>query len=341
MMEKSSSGPIRELWNFPLLKALYGRRSRRFGMGMEMPPGPLAFKSRHAPAPLTRLEQALLVAAGTGVNGWTFGIPYSPATEGAHASYSLRLTGRTFPTGAAIGTPELFYTDDEGVYLTRLRDLPPTRVREMEDLDDIERILATCQQQIVRISDRRLTVPREVPHVFEHNLWSANFPGSTLFMPVADVGQYFLSLLMIRIQNRSVFYDDRNGRLAGDLEPYIRSGLLDGERRIPLTQMEQGARSPGRPALSTMAHNMVLTLQAMGLGGWMYQGINSYSPHGGLRGTGNPGPGFPVSAGPAVAGAQPGRSGRALREPLPSLLRRYEGGGPAGGRVEVRRGRHL
>ena len=106
-----SGEPIREVGNFPLLKALFGRRSWRFALGMEQPGGPLAFKSRHAPVSLSELEQALLVAAATRVSGWNFGNPYSPATEGRYCSYTLRFTGRTFPTGAGIGTPELFYTE--------------------------------------------------------------------------------------------------------------------------------------------------------------------------------------------------------------------------------------
>ena len=145
-----SDGPMQEVGGFPLLKALFGRRARRFALEMELPGGPLAFKSRHAPVSLSELEQALLVAAATGVSGWNFGIPYSPATEGRYSSYTLRFTGRTFPTGAGIGTPELFYTDDNGVYLLRTRDTPPTQVQELEEMDDIERVLAMCRQALVK-----------------------------------------------------------------------------------------------------------------------------------------------------------------------------------------------
>ncbi len=54
---------------------------------MELPPGPLAFKSRHAPVALEPQEQELLVAAAGGVSGWNFGIPYSPSTEDAYSNY--------------------------------------------------------------------------------------------------------------------------------------------------------------------------------------------------------------------------------------------------------------
>jgi hypothetical protein len=34
-------------WSYPLFEALYGRRSRRFGLGFEMPEGPFRYKSAH------------------------------------------------------------------------------------------------------------------------------------------------------------------------------------------------------------------------------------------------------------------------------------------------------
>jgi hypothetical protein len=43
---------LRELAAFPLVEALYGRRSRRFALGDEIPDGPLAYRSRHEPVPL-------------------------------------------------------------------------------------------------------------------------------------------------------------------------------------------------------------------------------------------------------------------------------------------------
>ncbi len=292
-MPDSNWGEIyRQVGEFPLLKALFGRRSRRFAMGMELPGGPLAFKSRHEPVPLSDLEQALLLAAATGVSGWNFGIPYSPATEGRYPSYTLRFTGRTFPTGAGIGTPELFYTDDNGVYLLRTRDTPPTRVQELEGMDDIERVLAMCRQAVVKIGDQRLTVPREMPHTMAHNVWNANLPGSTLFLPVSDVGEYFLGVLAMQVLNRVVVYDDRNQRLAGNLEPYIKSGLLDEAKRVPLSQMEQIALTGTAASLATMGHNIMLMLQAMGLGGWMYTGLNTYSLMGAFTEQGVAGLGF-------------------------------------------------
>src|SRR5690606_10572084 len=43
---------LAESRRFPLFDALFGRRSRRFGWGMEIPHGPLAYKSELPPVPL-------------------------------------------------------------------------------------------------------------------------------------------------------------------------------------------------------------------------------------------------------------------------------------------------
>jgi hypothetical protein len=117
-----SASPIRELSTFPLMSAIFGRRARRFATGMEIPSGPLAFKSRHTPMPLSELEPAILVAAATGVTGWNFGIPYTASRPTELAHYPVRAGVRTAPTAAASGTPALFYADDHGVYFTNLRD---------------------------------------------------------------------------------------------------------------------------------------------------------------------------------------------------------------------------
>src|SRR5258707_13344875 len=51
-------------WSYPLFEALYGRRSRRFGLGFEMPGGPLRYKSPHKPGPPREIQGTLLGGAG-------------------------------------------------------------------------------------------------------------------------------------------------------------------------------------------------------------------------------------------------------------------------------------
>src|SRR2546422_3822064 len=65
----NSPDSSRELQSYPLLTALRERRSRRFGLGMRIPVGPLAFESRHKPTPLTEDEEAALVFAACSITG--------------------------------------------------------------------------------------------------------------------------------------------------------------------------------------------------------------------------------------------------------------------------------
>ena len=69
MSQAAETELLQRVWDYPLFAALYGRRSRRFGLGFEIAEGPFPYRSRHAALPLDEFEEALLVAAGTGVSG--------------------------------------------------------------------------------------------------------------------------------------------------------------------------------------------------------------------------------------------------------------------------------
>lgn len=290
--EPLSDDLLRQVWEFPLLAAIFGRRSRRFALGMEIPDGPLAFKSRYASLALSELERTILVAAATGVTGWNFGIPYTPAESPGHATYAVRFTGRAFPSGAAIHTGELFFTDDTGTYMVKSRDLQPSRVREVQEVSDSERLLAVCRKATVKLGDKRLEVPRRFPHISEHNLWNANAPGSVLFLPVVDLSERTLASLCMQIINGGYLYDDFAGRMCGDLAPFFRSGLLQEQRRMNLSVFEQNLLATATAETAIVGHNIVLTMQALGLGGWLYTGINPNSLLGAFADEGVPGLGF-------------------------------------------------
>ena len=65
---------VHKVWEYPLFEALFGRRSRRFGLGFETTEGPFKYKSRRPPLPLSDIEEAMLVAAGVGFSGLRSGI---------------------------------------------------------------------------------------------------------------------------------------------------------------------------------------------------------------------------------------------------------------------------
>jgi hypothetical protein len=284
---------LADLGRFPLLEAIFGRRSRRFGLGMRIPSGPLAYTSRHAPLPLSDLERALLVLCGAGISGWTFGIEHTASAAPEHGcNYPIRLTGRTYASRAGVLSSELAFTDDSGSYITRLRDLDARGLRELRDAADLPALLGWLEQHVVRLSDRRASVPAGAPHVSSHNLWNANQPGTTLFMPVIDLTQPTLNTLFIRMGEGIVPYDPFAGRPCGDLEPLMRRGVLDARRRMSLIDFEQSILAGAAMEMAIACHNISLALQAMGLGGWTYTGINPLSLMGAYAADGVPGLGF-------------------------------------------------
>jgi hypothetical protein len=289
----STSQSLTDLVEYPLVEAVYGRRARRFGLGMEIPSGPLAFRSRHEPVPLTELERSLLTAAGTGVSGWAFGVPFGPDRPDQHAHYTHRFTGRTAPTAAGFGTPVLFSTDDEGTYLTNTRDHRPSPLHDHSgDAETVDQVLDVVRACTTKLSDERLDLPRESPHMLPPNVWMANSPGSTMFVPVADASEELLGLLTMALANGSLPVDTAAQRPAGDLAPFVRSGLLHEDRPAPLIGLQQMAYEANCSEIDFMSHNIVLTMQAMGLGGLFFSGLNRWSVLGAFADDGVKGFGF-------------------------------------------------
>jgi hypothetical protein len=277
-MTRSAEG-LDLLLGYPLLHALFGRRARRFGLGMEIPSGPLAFQSTKSPVPLSEVERTLLVAAATGVSGWSFGVPFGPRTPDAHAEFTLRFTGRTAPTAAGIGTPALLLTDGEGRYCVRTRDVTPGRMAEpgAGDDDPLGPILAACREATVRIGEGRLDLPSEPPHLLPPNLWWANRPGSTLFFPLVDAAEECLGILALMMRHGVMVVDQDTGEPAGNLEPFVRSGLLDREKRFPLSELQHDVHECACLEAAFMGHNIMLVMQGMGLGGLYFNGLDLLS----------------------------------------------------------------
>lgn len=261
---------------------------------MEIPSGPLAYKSKLDPLPLSELEQSILIAAATGVTGWNFGVPFGPDRKDEHAHYTARFTGRTFPTAGGFGTPVMLYTDDNGTYITNTRDFKPSGISKLDGelSDSTERIIEVCRKNTTKLSSSRLDLPAAPPHMLEPNLWMANAPGSTLFMPIGDASEQVLALMALAISNGNVLMDDETGKPAGNLQPFISSGLLDETKRIPLSVMHQMAYEANCSELAFMCHNIVLTMQAMGLGGLYFNGMSRWSILGALADQGIKGFGF-------------------------------------------------
>src|SRR5260370_14921675 len=80
-----------------LIETIWKRRTHRVSRGSDVAAGEMTYKSPHPRAPLTPLEEALLIAA-TGCTGLSMpDRPFYDATSGAHimAKPNLNLFGRT------------------------------------------------------------------------------------------------------------------------------------------------------------------------------------------------------------------------------------------------------
>src|SRR6202048_836572 len=174
-------------WSYPLFEALYGRRSRRFGLGVEMREGPFSYKSAHAPVPLGEIEEALLVGAGAGFSGLAL---WDLPTPGP----SRRRSGRTFPTTRPGGQTALFFTNDEGLYVLD-DNVAASKLREIETPDERIKLLEAYRAQRRELCRGRLDIPRRILPMSGHDLWDSNRPGSTLFLPVCDVSASLISLI--------------------------------------------------------------------------------------------------------------------------------------------------
>ena len=108
-----------------------------------------------------------------------------------------------------------------------------------------------------------------------HNTWCANVPGSTLVIPVADVAQHMILSLAYLVQNGACIYDDINNRPIPGMDRF--ADLVDVSAPYPLAFVEQFALTETTVEIATSCYAGALMLQALGLGGWMYDGLNAFS----------------------------------------------------------------
>ena len=100
---------------------------------MSIPAGPLAYKSRHRPAPLAEEEEAALAFAACGITGYALGdLCYA---QGQGGNIMAGHVGRTIASGDALHTVALAVTNDQATYLLkRPRDFAPETLPEIIEL---------------------------------------------------------------------------------------------------------------------------------------------------------------------------------------------------------------
>jgi hypothetical protein len=104
-------------------------------------------------------------------------------------------------------------------------------------------------------------------------------PGTTLFMPVADMTEEMVNAVMLTVDLGNYIADDRNGMRPCCDEKWIKEGWVDNP--VPLSMFEISIMNAVGAESSFIGHNIVLAEQAMGLGGWMYGGVTGFVAMGG------------------------------------------------------------
>jgi hypothetical protein len=269
---QSPAGPLE---NYPLLTALRERRSRRFGLGMNIPAGPFAFQSRHPPAPLTEDEEAALVFAACGITGYALAdLCYAPDGGG---NIMAGLVARTIASGDGLQTVALVVTNDEATWLIRRpQELPAGDIPELIALGRRGAFTELYRRGRVKIKDGRAAPPTAPLFNINANRWSAHAPGTTYFLPVNDLTfMYVNGLLEILNEATGVFIlDERNQYRPAGLGRFARSrgGHLEDDphrgRVVTIRQVEQFVTEFVTIEQGMMLQNLGLMAQGLGLGGF-------------------------------------------------------------------------
>jgi hypothetical protein len=289
-MSSTDQKDYKEMIDFTLIEALLGRRSRRFFMGAAIPDGVFEYESKSKPVPLSEEEKMLVLAACGGNTSWHHmirrGDPYAPHLS----NYSGAAGGRIFPSAAGFETSVTFFTDDEGLYYLDMRDAPAFSERGVEGQLDLDVFVENVRGRVKKVYDGRLKLPSQMPITEAHNTWVFNKPSTMLVIPVGDLSQHVLLNILYMLQNGLVLYDDINGRAIPGIEMY--KDIANVNNVWPITFVEQWSLSELTVELGASCYAGTLMLQAMGLGGWMFNGIDPFAMLGASGEARFPGLGF-------------------------------------------------
>ncbi|MDN5870552.1 MAG: hypothetical protein L0H73_07535, partial [Nitrococcus sp.] len=259
----------------PLARVLWSRRTRRVPRGSDVAAGSMSHVSENAPAPLAKLEEAILIAA-TGASGLTMpDRPWQDAETGdpVMSKPNLMMQGRTAGSPDNAQGTHFFMINDEGTYF--LKRLAP--LEGGIDAWSEETLIARAEEAKVRILDRRIDVPgpRDFPAYLDSNRFLSNRPGSTVFFPVVDLSHQYINGLMYLLTQpegaRPTIIDDRNFYRPAGTKKWIEKGFLNADIKVPLGVIYE-MRTEIEASL--LVQNLSLVTEAMGLGAWIHGTIS-------------------------------------------------------------------
>jgi hypothetical protein len=369
MMGQTHSSPTSaRIAQYSLLEALLNRRSRRFAKGMHLNGGPLAYASAQPPQPLSLEAEAALAFAGCGVTGYALAeLPYESGDvpEAGSGNILIHFAARTVASGDAAHCITLFVINDDGVWmLRRPQDYPRAEIAGLAQAAREHRLVELYERSRVRIADRRLDVPREVPFTPPFNKWSANLPGTTFFLPIAELSALAINVTLLAFSEECGYYalDERNRFQPAGVAKFARSKgghLYDDPKDGRVATVEVGEEWLLEFAAieqGGVLQNLGLMTQALGLGGFPILRRTPFHLDANPRLSDGADPLRPYDRGRAVDDRPPAASAKeppyadggwsrtrrsgADQAVLPAVLPQYEGGGARFRRVQVWAGRH-
>lgn len=273
----------RQVANYPLVNALLDRRSRRFGKGMYLNGGAFEYRSPHAPEPLSLEEEAALAFAACGITGGIAGeLPHDTGTTPeAGTGYVLaHLAGRTVGSPDSVHAVSMFVLNDEGTWmLKRPQDHPRSAIAGLAAEGRAHRFVELYEKNRVRIADRRVDVPREAQVLMPFNKWSANVPGSTYYLPVAELTSLYIWLMLMLFDEDMAccLIDEKNGFRPAGVAKFMKSngGHLHadpskGRYLITVGYIESYLSELASVELGMMLQNVALMGEALGVGGFTH-----------------------------------------------------------------------
>jgi hypothetical protein len=265
---------LRAALSYPLFDAIFQRRSRRISKGIRsVLAGSLSYSSTQEAQPLTPLEEALLIAA-TGTTGLTMpDMPFkTPDKQNLVGSPMLQIRGRAASSPDNAQSTSFFLINDSGTYL--LSAPTGSEPLALKDLATAEALIAYTNKCKRRILDRRIDFPRTYPCYLGRNKYVSNLPGSTILVPIVDLTRQYINGLMFLLSQedgfRPTFVDDWNFYRKAGIAKWVRSGFLNKDLPIPLGLMNTFRI---HVEADLLLQNILLAVQAMGLGGWAHAGF--------------------------------------------------------------------
>lgn len=262
---------------YPLFSTFLHRRTRRISKGLKkVPAKSLTYTSKENPQPLTPLEEAMLIAA-TGTTGITMhDMPFqTPEGKDITLTLYLHIPGRAASSPDNVQTTHFFMINDSGTYFLRQPDdIDPYFFREGGMTPD--KLVAWAEKCKVKVLDHRLEFnTRNYPVYIGTNRYLSNVPGSTILVPVVDLSKYYINVLLYLIGQepqgfRPSWIDDWHFYRPAGVKKWLKNGYLEPLKKLPPMALGWLNTFRGHIEADLLIQNLLLTIQAMGLGGWIH-----------------------------------------------------------------------